>query len=97
MYELSKMRKTAIILVICFLQAKAFHLNRIHVQQRSSRANPLHSDVTEGDRPPKSRRKDEEVSKFLTDFRTAQGNLVNPCKKIPIVINRVRKYVYVVT
>lgn len=77
------MRKTAIILAISFLQAKAFHLlNRFHVQL-SSRANPFHSDVTEGDRPPpKSKQADEEVSKFLTDFRTAQGNLVNPCKKI---------------
>lgn len=76
------MRKTAIILAISFLQAKAFHLlNRFHVQL-SSRANPLHSDVKEIGRPPKSKQADEEVSKFLTDFRTAQGNLVNPCKKI---------------
>ena len=79
---ISRMRKTAIFLVISLFQAKAFHLlNRFHVQL-SSRANPLHSDVTEGDRPPKSKLTDEEVSKFLTDFRTAQGNLVNPCKEI---------------
>jgi DnaJ-domain-containing protein 1 len=78
---------------IC-LDAAAFHLNRPeHILRSRSLVAPtrrvkLHSvtqDSTDSEATStKSKRKEEEVSRFLTDFKTAKGNLVDPYKVLKI-------------
>lgn len=85
--------KTAIPLIfltIACLEASAFlQTSHAHLPiYKSTCSKKLHS-TTEDNKTEntqfKSKRKEKEVSKFLTDFRTAKGNLVDPYKilKLP--------------
>ena len=90
--------KSAISLILITsscLKAAAFHT---HQPKQTSRVDSslckskphikLYSttqDSEQEERKSKSKRKEEEVSRFLTDFKTAKGNLVDPYKilKLP--------------
>ena len=92
------MKRTALALIIygC-LQAAAFH--HLPTSKHTSRAyttffkNSQHvwqlysvspESTEQEQKKRKSRKEEEEVSKFLTDFTTAQGNLVDPYKVLNI-------------
>lgn len=84
---------TLSVLSFSCLQAAAFHLlhtSRAYspLSKPSRYVGPLHSVVPEStekeEKKRKSRKDEEEVSKFLTDFTTAQGNLVDPYKVLNI-------------
>lgn len=85
-----------IVFTICSLDVRAFSISQLQhkscahscISKSIQYVKPLHStnqdDTDAGERSPRSKRKDEEVSRFLTDFKTAQGNLVDPYKVLKI-------------
>lgn len=78
---------TVLLLTTCYLKAAGFQLPSATTKSnRSTRLRSTNQDNEQGERQPESKRKQqEETSKFLTDFKTASGNVVDPYKilKVP--------------
>jgi DnaJ-domain-containing protein 1 len=76
---------TVLVLTFSCLEAAGFHLHQLQPAGKGTKLRSTTQDKDQGEQQPKSKRKQEEVSKFLTDFKTAQGNVVDPYKilKVP--------------